>query len=229
MVCVMVCAPVCAMVCATACATVAASAEGPRSFEQWEPEIRAFEVADRERPPKPGGVVFVGSSSIRLWATLADDFPGVDVLNRGFGGSEIADSTHFAGRIVVPYRPREIVFYAGDNDLASGRTPADVLGDFDAFVRRVRRDLPRVGIDFVSIKPSPARVALLGKMREANALVRRYAARRRGVVYVDVFTPMLDAAGRPRPELFGEDGLHMNRTGYELWTRAIAPRLRGVA
>ncbi|HEX6829146.1 MAG TPA: SGNH/GDSL hydrolase family protein [Burkholderiales bacterium] len=194
--------------------------------DRWEPEVQTFEEADRQNPPKAGAILFIGSSSIRLWNTLAEDFAGVDVINRGFGGSEIADSTDLAGRIVVPYRPRMIVLYAGDNDLANRRSPRQVRDDFAAFVGRVRRDLPGVRIAFIAIKPSLARAYLMEKMREANALVRDYAAGQRDVAFIDVFTPMLTPEGRARPELFVEDGLHLNRAGYELWRSVIAPHLR---
>jgi lysophospholipase L1-like esterase len=194
--------------------------------DRWEPEVQTWEEQDRRNPPKPGAVLFIGSSSIRLWHTLAEDFPGVEVINRGFGGSEIADSTDLAHRIVVPYRPRMIVLYAGDNDLASRRTPRQVRDDFAAFVARVRKDLPQARIAFIAIKPSLARAQLLEKMREANALVRDYAAGQQGVVFMDVFTPMMTRGGAVRPELFVEDGLHLNRAGYELWRSVIAPYLR---
>jgi lysophospholipase L1-like esterase len=193
--------------------------------DPWEPEIRRFEELDRQSPPKPGGILFIGSSSIRMWTGLADDFPSKQVINRGFGGSEIADATRFAGRIVTPYKPRMIVLYAGDNDLAEGRSPAQVLADFQAFVERVRQDLPAVKIAFVSIKPSLARRHLLDRMREANAAVRRYAASQKGVAFIDVFTPMLTKDGELRPELYQEDGLHLDRRGYDLWRSVIAPYL----
>lgn len=194
--------------------------------DTWEAEIQRFEAADRSAPPPPGGVVFVGSSSIRLWSTLVEDFAGSRVLNRGFGGSRIADATRYAGRIVTPYRPRLVVLYAGDNDLAEGGDASGVLADFEAFVAAVRRSAPATPVAFISIKPSPARAQLLPAMRRANALVRAYAGRTRGVRYIDVFDPMLDAEGMPRIELFGPDGLHMNARGYALWTRLIAPELR---
>lgn len=206
-----------------------APAPGPAAWvptDRWEPEVQTWEEEDRRNPPRQGGVLFIGSSSIRLWKTLAEDFPGLDVINRGFGGSEIADATDLAHRIVVPYRPRMIVLYAGDNDLANRRTPRQVRDDFAAFVARVRRDLPTVRIAFIAIKPSPARAHLLDRMREANALVRDYAATRRDVVFIDVFTPMMSRAGGVRADLFAEDGLHLNRAGYDLWKSLIAPALR---
>src|SRR5690349_22754463 len=191
----------------------------------WEPDIRKFEETDRAQPPKPGAVLFVGSSSIQKWQDVASDFSGEYVLNRGFGGSRIADSTYYAGRIVVAYKPRMIALYAGDNDVADGHSAQQVFDDYAAFVARVRKELPATPIAFVSIKPSPSRVKLLPVMREANEKIRAYAAAHPHLVYIDVAGKMLDASGQPRAELFGEDGLHMNRTGYDLWRGIIAPYL----
>ena len=193
---------------------------------QWEPDIARFEAQDRASPPRLGSIVFVGSSSIRMWATLASDFPGVPVLNRGFGGSEAGDVAQFADRIVVPYKPPVVVFYAGDNDLAAGKTPAQVLDAFRSFVGTMHRKLPGTRIAFVSIKPSIARWSVVDKMRAANQLVRDYASTDSRLVYVDVFTPMLDASGQPRRELFLEDGLHMTPAGYAIWRELIAPVVR---
>ncbi|MHB1058513.1 MAG: SGNH/GDSL hydrolase family protein [Rhodanobacter sp.] len=192
---------------------------------QWNADIAAFQAEDRAHPPPRGAVLFIGSSSIRFWKTLAADFPGVRTINRGFGGSEIDDATFFADRIVAPYRPRAIVMYAGDNDLADGDGPAQVRDDFAAFVRKVRSYDPGVPIAFIAIKPSVARKALLPKIREANALVRDYAAAQKGVTYLDVFTPMLGKDGQPQPQWFIGDGLHMNRQGYALWIGVVAPWL----
>ncbi|UYB51557.1 SGNH/GDSL hydrolase family protein [Xanthomonas sp. AM6] len=192
----------------------------------WEEDMARFAQADAAHPPKPGGVLFVGSSSIRFWQSLASDFPGVDTLNRGFGGSEIRDSTWYADRIVVPYKPRLIVFYAGDNDLNSGRSPQQLRADFLAFVARVRRDLPGVRIAYIAIKPSPARAALLPKVAEANGLIRKAAAGLKQVEFIDVYTPMLGKDGQPRAELFGPDHLHMNAAGYALWRDIVRPYLK---
>jgi lysophospholipase L1-like esterase len=213
-----------------ACANAPAARPGPpRIPEQvsnadWETDMQRFAAADAVAPPPKHAVLFIGSSSIRFWDTLATDFPGVQVINRGFGGSEIRDSTWYADRIVVPYAPRMIVFYAGENDLESGRSPQQVRDDFHAFVTRVRRDLPGVRIAYISSKPSPLRVRLLESERQANALIEGDAERLR-VRFIDVFTPMLDVHGQPRGELFGEDRLHMNPAGYELWRRVVAPYL----
>ncbi|MET0581573.1 MAG: SGNH/GDSL hydrolase family protein [Pseudoxanthomonas sp.] len=215
-----------------ACAGTPVSSEGPPripeqvSSADWEQDMQRFAALDAASPPPRNGVLFIGSSSIRLWETLESDFPGVPVINRGFGGSELRDSTYYADRIVVPYAPRQIVMYAGENDLQAGRTPRQVAEDLRAFVQRVRRDLPQVRIAYISNKPSPSRAALQDAQRSANALVKAEAAKLH-VDYIDVFTPMLDADGQARAELFVEDRLHMNRAGYELWRQKVAPYLGG--
>jgi lysophospholipase L1-like esterase len=198
----------------------ATSALDPTRFEA---EIRAFEAADRANPPPLGGIVFVGSSSIKNWTGVAADFPGLPVLNRGFGGSTLADVVYYMDRVVLSYRPRLVVLYAGDNDLALGRTPERLLGDYRAFVARLRAALPRTRLAFISIKPSPSRRAYIGRARETNQRIRTEIAGDSLETYVDVFTPTLGANGQPRPELFGPDSLHMTRAGYLLWRRSLAP------
>ncbi len=188
-------------------------------------EVQAFEAADAKQAPPAGATLFIGSSSIRFWSTLAADFPKLAVINRGFGGSRIEDATRYAGRIVIPYHPARIVLYAGDNDLAGGETPQQVFEDFQAFVALVRKDLSKVPIIFVSIKPSPVRWPIVEKVRAANTLIADWIAHDPTMTYVDVFQPMLNADGKPRPELFRDDRLHMNRAGYELWTSILTPVL----
>ena len=197
-----------------------AKKQGP---ERWESTIAKFEESDRANPPKPGGVLFIGSSSIRMWKTLAEDFPGTPTINRGFGGSEIADSIHFAKRIVFPYRPRQIVIYAGDNDVSRGKSAEVVAEDFKRFVKLARKELPGVRVAFIAIKPSPKRWNLAPEMKKANGKIRRYCRLRRGIVYLDIWTPMLGKDGKPKPELFIEDNLHLSREGYQLWTSVIRP------
>ena len=197
-----------------------------RSPAVFAEDIARFEAADRLAPTRPGGVLFVGSSSIRLWPALEADFPSVDVLQRGFGGSELSDVVYYAPRIVVPYQPRLIVLYAGDNDLAAGKSPTAVFREYQAFVALVRRALPETRIAFIAIKPSGARWALVEQMREANALIQRYAATDRRLLYVDIFTPMLGPDGLPREELFVEDRLHMSARGYALWRDLLVPIVR---
>jgi lysophospholipase L1-like esterase len=202
-------------------ASRARAAEGP-----FEKEIKAFETADQKQMPPKDAVLFIGSSSIRKWTTLAADFPGIAVINRGFGGSKIADSTRYADRIVFPYHPRLIVMYAGDNDIAAGNSPQKVLEDFQGFVKKVRETMPGEPIDFISIKPSLKRWKLVEKIKEANSLIEAYTKTEKGLGYIDVFPPMLGSDGKPRAELFQPDGLHMVHKGYELWTSIITPKLK---
>lgn len=202
--------------------------EKPHPSAHWEPQIQAFEQRDKETPPPRDAVLFVGSSSIRLW-NLATSFPDMKAINRGFGGSFLSDSAYFARRIVTPCKPRMIVLYAGDNDLAAGKSPEQVCEDFREFVRTVRAELPETPILYVSIKPSVRRVALLDQMRNANALIAAECAKGAKLTFVDVFTPMLDECGKPRRELFIFDGLHMNVAGYQLWKSVLEPHLNGTA
>jgi lysophospholipase L1-like esterase len=192
---------------------------------KWEPDIQAFEAADKAAPPPQHAVLFIGSSSIRLWQGLESDFAGYKVINRGFGGSDLDDSTAFADRIVKPYHPAAIVVYAGDNDLQNGDTPEQVRDDFTAFVAKVRSYDAEVPIAFISIKPSIARFNLLPNIDRANQLVRDQAMKEKGVAFLDVAPAMVDANGKPKAELFMEDGLHMNPKGYALWVAQVRPWL----
>jgi lysophospholipase L1-like esterase len=193
---------------------------------KWESDIRAFEAADREHPPAKGGILFAGSSSIRLWTTLADDFPGLPVLNRGFGGSQIREVTAFAPRIVLPYAPRLIVFYCGTNDVAAGRPAALVAGDFRTFVATVRASLPRARIAFIAAAPNPARWKLRAEMISLNDRVRTWAAAQERVDFIDVWPAMLGPDGQPKAGIYRDDQLHMNAAGYEIWTRIVGDYLR---
>jgi len=185
-----------------------------------------FASADQATPPPRGGIEFIGSSSIRFWESLATDFPGQPVFNRGFGGSEVRDSTWYADRIVIPYAPCKVFFYAGDNDLNSGRSPAQVRDDVVAFVQRVHRDLPSTTVEIISIKPSPSRANLLPAVVEANGLIQTALASLPNTGYTDVYTPMLGADGQPRAALFREDMLHMTPEGYAIWRKALAPKVQ---
>ncbi|MFM7322044.1 MAG: GDSL-type esterase/lipase family protein, partial [Armatimonadota bacterium] len=174
----------------------------PSGPERFESEIRAFEDAQRRGPVPPGGIVFTGSSSIKNWKSLADDFPGFGCVNRGFGGSTLPEATHFATRILAPLRPRQVVLYSGDNDIAGGRTDRELLLDFLAFVEQVRRLAPRVPITFLAVKPSPSRIDRWPVARSANQRIANCCRLRDGLTFVDVATPMLRADGTPRPELY---------------------------
>lgn len=192
---------------------------------RWEKDIAAFEASDRKNPPAKGGVLFIGSSSIRYWKTLATDFPKLEVINRGFGGSYVADSTHFAERIIFPYEPSKIVLYAGDNDIAGGHSPEQVFSDFREFVEKVHSKLPETKIYYLAVKPSPSRWHLSPQGLEANNKIKRYARFRPKVEFIDVWSPLMKD-GRPDPALFEKDRLHINSKGYELWRDAVRKALK---
>lgn len=206
----------------SASAAVAAEAD---PAARWEEHIRKFEQADRSSPPQPDGILFVGSSSIRMWKT-DKWFPGEGVRNRGFGGSQISDVTYFAERIVLKYRPRVIVFYAGDNDVAKGKSAKRVLDDFKLFAGLVADELPDAHIVYVPIKPSLARWKLWPTMREANSLIKVFIDRNANLHYADTATPMLGEDGKPEADLFVKDGLHLSDKGYELWTGIVRPLIK---
>lgn len=219
-----------AALCLLAAAPLASSpahgaSESPPA-DRWEDTLAAFAAADLRKAPPADSVLFVGSSSIRLWNTLEKQFEAAPVLKRGFGGSRLTDCVKHLDRLVVQYQPRVVLLYAGDNDLAEGGSPDDVLTRFQAFTKGVHGRLPDTRIVFISIKPSPARRALIDKVRVANELVRAYADAHPRVDYVDVFTPMLAADGAPRVELFRKDALHLNDDGYALWGEIIRPFVR---
>jgi len=194
---------------------------------RYESAIRKFEQADAATPPKPDGVLFVGSSSIRLWNTDRW-FAGGGVIRRGFGGSEIGDTIHFADRIVFNYRPRVIVMYAGDNDVARGKDAARVFADFKQFAGMVNARLPKTTLIYIAIKPSIARWNLSSTMAKANRLIRSYCDQSDRLVFADVWTPMLGEDGKPAAKWFVKDGLHLNEAGYKLWTGIVAPLMAAV-
>jgi lysophospholipase L1-like esterase len=193
----------------------------------WEPAIRDFEEQDKMHPPKPGCIVFAGSSSFRFWDTLISDMKPLDVINRGFGGSEFSDLDQYANRIVVAYRPRAVVVYEGDNDLAEGssKTPEMVASDFRKFVQTVHAPLPDTWIYILAIKPSKLRWNQWPAMKAANKLMQDYAATQQHVQYIDIATPMFDANGNLPRDLFKSDGLHPTPKLYAMWTAIIKPIL----
>lgn len=191
---------------------------------RWEPAIQAFEAEDVRTPPPTGGILFVGSSSIRMWK-LDRWFPGMPVINRGFGGSAVADVNRYFDRIVLPYAPQTVVLYSGDNDIAGGKAPEAVVGDFKTFTAKVWEKLPDTRIVVIAIKPSLARWTLFPKMQEVNRQLQAYASEEKRLEYVDSVTPMLGEDGRPRKDLLMEDGLHLNDAGYAVWTRLVMPHL----
>ncbi len=192
-----------------------------REAAPFENEIRAFEASDRTNAPPQGAVLFVGSSSIRFWTNLAESFPTLTTIRRGFGGSHIPDSIAYADRIIIPYHPSKIVLYAGENDIAGGDSPGQVFENFKKFVAVVQRALPEAPIYFISIKPAPIRWHLSPQEREANRLIRDYCAYQKNLKFIDVWPAVLNANGQPDAAFFKPDNLHLNGAGYRRWTEII--------
>lgn len=192
-------------------------------MEWYEDEVRQIEQLHEQAPPQPGSVVFYGSSSLRLWTTLSDDMAPWPVINRAFGGSTLAACVHFFDRLVLPCAPGAIVLYAGDNDLGDGRLPDDVVRSLRAMLTRIDTSLGPVPVAYVSIKPSLTRWGLRERIQRVNAEARLMMEQRPSSYYVDVYTPMLDANGRPRAKLFDTDGLHLSSAGYRLWRTVLRP------
>jgi lysophospholipase L1-like esterase len=207
---------------AVACQLLGAEKAGP---ERWQKAIAAFEAADRVSPPPQGAILFIGSSTIVRWKTLARDFPEHPVINRGFGGSQIADSVFYADRIVIPYRPRLIVLRAGGNDIHAGKTPEQVATDFQAFVEQVRAKLPEVRIAYMTINATPSRWANVEREMQANQLIKTYIAAGKNLDYIDTFDVTLGADGKPREELFVKDRLHFNDEGYKVLASLVRKHL----
>jgi lysophospholipase L1-like esterase len=195
---------------------------------KWESTIQAFEKSDRQTPPPKAPILFVGSSSFAYWTDVQRYFPGKPILNRGFGGSELSDVLHYADRVILAYKPRQIVIYAGENDLAvGGKTPGEVCDLFVRLFAKIRQAQPNVPVVYVALKPSPSRWNLKPQQDETNRLIRAYLARQPRARFVDVVPLMLDpATGWPKPQLFKPDSLHMTAEGYALWAEALRPVLK---
>jgi len=195
--------------------------------QDWEPSIRKFEEQDKVNPPKSGSIVFTGSSSIARWETLAEEMKPLDVINRGFGGSQYSDLNQYTKRVVIAYHPRAVVVYEGDNDLApeSSKTPESVVNEARIFVQTIRAALPETWIYLISIKPSKSRLSEWPRMKEANRMIRDFTRTQEHVQYIDVASAMFDPEGTLRADLFVEDGLHPTPKCYALWTSTIKPHL----
>lgn len=198
----------------------------PAAPERWAAEIDKLTANDPVQLLAPGTVVFVGSSSIRLWSTLATDFPDVRTLNRGFGGSELADTVHYADRLILRYGPRMVVVYAGENDLWSGKTPEALLADFRALRAKVHPALPKARLVFLAVKYSPSRERIHPEVREANRLIAAECATDPRCKFVDVATPLFGPDGKSEEKYFIKDRLHLNAAGYAVWARVLAPHLQ---
>ncbi|WP_397384707.1 GDSL-type esterase/lipase family protein [Prosthecobacter sp.] len=193
---------------------------------RWQKDILAFAKKDAEKAPPENPIVFTGSSSIVKWKTLAEDFPGLPVMNRGFGGSEVFDSFNYAHLTVIKYKPRQVVMYAGGNDINAGKTPQRVFADFKAFVAKVHAALPECRICYISNAPNPKRWSMIDQMIEASRLVEEYTKTDKRLQFINVYPHMLGADGKPKPDIFVEDQLHMNPKGYVIWKAVVGPYLK---
>ncbi len=199
------------------------SAQDPERFAK---EIAEFEQHDLESPPPPDAVLAIGSSSMRYWHdTIANDLAPLPIIPRGFGGSTLNDVLYFTDRIVLPYAPRAILLYEGDNDLTNGVTPEEFIEQFHAFVDRVNESLPETHIYTLAVKPSPSRWELWPRFAKTNELLAKACAENPRLTFIDIATPMLTDGGKPGHDLFRDDLLHMNEKGYAIWTATVRPVL----
>lgn len=217
-------APLAALATVTATTPPVAASSARKPSADWSKAMAEFAQDDATNPSPKGVVLFVGSSSIRLWTSIATDFPGLQFRNRGFGGSQIVDSLVHFDRLVKPHQPRLIVFYAGTNDISSGKkTPEAVAADFREFCTRVHAIAPEAHLLYIGAQQNPARWSLHEKMSELNALVATFCATDARLKFVDPNLAMLAPDGTPRPEFFGPDKLHMSPAGYAMWRQILAP------
>lgn len=191
-------------------------------------DIQQFKHQDSLKPPPQKAILFIGSSSIRKWTDVQQDFPKHTVINRGFGGSTLPDVIRYADDIIFPYHPKQIVIYCGDNDAASSSkiSSDSILNRFKRLYHLIRSRLPRTEVTYISIKPSPSREKLFPVMQMANWEIKQFLKDERRTDFVDIWHLMMDDYGQPRKELFGSDMLHMNKKGYAIWQKAIQPYLR---
>ena len=213
-----------AAVCLAGVLAVCLSAQ---TAERWDPAIQRFEEQDKVSPPPQNGIVFIGASSIVRW-NLPEYFPelGAKAINRGFGGSQSVDAVRYVERIVVPYHPRIVVYYAGDNDVEANVPAREIARQFELFDQKVHAALPQTKIIFISIKPSIRRWKWIDTISSANAMVKAYCAKEKHLVFMDIERQMLGPDGKPNPDLLIADGLHMTPAGYRIWTAALTPLLK---
>ena len=208
------------------CAAIVHIAENhPATESRWEPVIQQFEAADATNPPPKNAIVFAGSSSIVFWRSLTEDMAPLTVINRGFGGSQMFELNMFRDRIVTPYEPRAVLIYEGDNDVAAGKQPAEILAEYRDFVNHLKERLPDTDIYFIAVKPSVRRAHLWSTMVEVNTALQALADEHDHVQFLDTSTPMLNEDGTVMADLLVEDGLHMNAKGYAIWTNVVRPVL----
>ncbi len=190
-------------------------------------EIAAFQKQDSISMPQKNAILFVGSSSFRMWKNVQSDFPDHTIINRGFGGSALPEVILYADAIIFPYQPKQIVIYCGENDIAAADTvTGEMVSDrFKVLFELIRNKMPEVPVVFVSIKPSPSRWAMKDRMINANELIKKYLKKQQKAKFVNIWKPMLGEDGNPLPAIFIGDNLHMNAKGYAIWQKIIEPFL----
>ena len=204
------------------CLLVVVFIDGPDPL-RFKSEIEL--LTDKEQIARigPGGIMFLGSSSIRMWESLEKDFKDYPVYNLGFGGSHTSDVIYYFQDLVIPFLPSLILFYEGDNDLASGKSPARVFRDFKIFHELVGRELPDTHLGFIAVKPSPSRWHLRKKYEKYNEKINSYSRNEENITFIDIYSPMIGKNGRPDPSLFLKDSLHMTPKGYDIWEDQVRP------
>ena len=193
--------------------------------ETFRDEIDEFKRLDKENFPEKGKILFTGSSSIRFWDSLEEDMEPLKVLNRGFGGAQISHVIYHFEEIIKPYEPKAIVFFCGTNDLTALKTPKETMSDFKKFLSLVRNEFGNIKVYVIGIKPSVDRLYLDKEERMFNSSIKLLASQDAYLEYIDVWDSMLAEDGSRMPELFIEDGLHMNKKGYEVWTKQVRKSL----
>ena len=191
----------------------------------WQEEINAFDALNGTNPFQDG-ILFTGSSSIRLWKNPAKDFNNPQILNRGFGGSKIIDLIENFDRIILKYHPNKIVIYSGDNDIYDGKSAEIVFGDFCTLFGMIKAKLPNAQVYYIAIKPSLNRWEKVLEMKKANTMINEFLNYKSHGTYIDIFSPMIGLSGKPSEKWFMEDGLHLSPEGYELWTKILAPYIK---
>jgi lysophospholipase L1-like esterase len=214
-------------ICKTILLTCSIFIAGHCLAQPFSEDIAQFKKHDQQNPPPANAILFVGSSSFTKWKDVSSYFPGYIIINRGFGGSVLPDVIRYTPDIIIPYHPKQVVIYCGDNDLASSDaiTPDTVFERFRVLFELIRKSLPGENIVYVSIKPSPSRARLREKMEKANLLIQTYLSIQPHTAFADVYHPMLNPDGTIRSEIFLEDSLHMNAKGYAIWQKVITPYL----
>jgi lysophospholipase L1-like esterase len=200
--------------------TVVAQEQGP---ERWENTIQKFEQQDAQNPVEPGAILFTGSSSVAIWQDISDYFPGTRIINRGFGGSQFSDLLYYDDRVIYPYQPSKVFIYEGDNDIAAGDSPKQIMREAKKLRKKIKKELGDTPVVFISPKPSVARWEMKDTYEDLNARLKAYADKTENTEFADVWTPALDENGKVVDHIFREDNLHMNAEGYKIWQKVLTP------